>query len=108
MFKHTKEFASEKSVSRVCIPVMMFVVGLVSSFDAFGIYYSNPEINRLIAEKQAKMAQLETCTKKVKGFKIAGISTIGLTTVGVGANIVMASKESQLSDELERARGKLN
>ena len=32
---------------------------------------------------------------------IAGISTIGLTAVGVGVNIAQASKSNRLSDEIE-------
>lgn len=42
---------------------------------------------QLVREKQRKMEQLEKCMGASKGLKIAGVSTIGLTAVGVAANI---------------------
>ena len=65
---------------------------------------TNPQINRLLQEKQQKMAQLEQCAKKVNGFKIAGISTLGLTAAGVAGNVVLSGKNKALksgNDSLE-------
>lgn len=45
---------------------------------------------QLVREKQRKMEQLEKCMGASKGLKIAGVSTIGLTAVGVAANIAEA------------------
>ena len=38
----------------------------------------SPQVQRLLAEKQQKIAELEQCDGKRKGFMIAGISTIGM------------------------------
>ena len=56
--------------------------------------YMTSQIQRLLNEKQEKISQLEECDSKRKGFMIAGISTIGLTAVGVGVNIAQASKSN--------------
>ena len=61
----------------------------------------SPQIQRLLAEKQEKIAALEKCDGKRKGFMIAGISTIGLTAVGVGVNVVQANKSNNLSGQIE-------
>lgn len=58
-------------------------------------------IAELTQQKLAKMQELEECGKSVKGFKIAGISTIGLTAVGVGGNIALANKQAKLDEEIE-------
>ena len=49
-------------------------------------------IRSLIEEKNEKLAVLEQCTKKVSGFKAAGISTIGLTAVGIAGNVMLSKK----------------
>ncbi len=59
------------------------------------------QIQRLVREKQEKVSKLEECDGKRKGFMIAGISTIGLTAVGVGLNIAQASKSNKLSTQIE-------
>lgn len=61
----------------------------------------SPQIQRLLAEKQEKIAALEKCDGKRKGFMIAGISTIGLTAVGVGVNFAQANKSNNLSGQIE-------
>ena len=63
--------------------------------------YMTSQIQRLLNEKQEKISQLEECDSKRKGFMIAGISTIGLTAVGVGVNIAQASKSNKLSNQIE-------
>ena len=85
----------------------MLFIGTMVPFKVFSADLNNPEIQKLIAEKQQKIAALEKCSKKVKGFKIAGISTIGLTAVGVAGNIALSSKRQQVSGDLANARGKL-
>ncbi|MBO4746337.1 MAG: hypothetical protein J5613_04705, partial [Alphaproteobacteria bacterium] len=59
------------------------------------------QIQRLVREKQEKVSKLEECDGKRKGFMIAGISTIGLTAVGVGVNIAQASKSNKLTEQIE-------
>ena len=54
---------------------------------AFG---ASARFTQLVREKQQKMEQLEKCMGASKGLKIAGISTLGLTAVGVAGNIAEA------------------
>ncbi len=69
-----------------------------------GIYNNadsqDAEISRLMAEKQRKYAELEKCVKSVKGLKIAGISTIGLTAGGVALNIAQADKSKKIDNQI--------
>ncbi len=81
----------------------MLFIGTMVPFKVFSADLNNPEIQRLIAEKQQKIAALEKCSKKVKGFKIAGISTIGLTTVGTIGNIALSNKREDVSNQLQTA-----
>ncbi len=60
-------------------------------------------INELIAQKQAKMKQLEKCRGTTKNLKIAGLSTLGITVVGVGANIAEAVILNQYDDKISDA-----
>ena len=73
--------------------------------NAFG--YINPEIIDLISEKQRKLDQLEQCSKKTKGFKIAGISTIGLTAVGIAGNVALSNEREDVSQKLSNAKNTL-
>ena len=54
------------------------------------VYAQHPRVSQLIAEKQAKMKKLEKCKGTTKGLKIAGISTLGVTAVGIAGNIAEA------------------
>ena len=54
---------------------------------AFG---ASARFTQLVREKQQKMEQLEKCMGASKGLKIAGVSTLGLTAVGVAGNIAEA------------------
>ena len=53
-------------------------------------FASSARFTQLVREKQQKMEQLEKCMGSTKGLKIAGISTLGLTAVGVAGNIAEA------------------
>ena len=59
------------------------------------------QIQRLLNEKQEKMSKLEECEGKRTGFMVAGISTIGLTAVGIGVNVAQANKSNKLSEQIE-------
>ena len=50
------------------------------------------QIEQLEHERAQKLADLQECEKKTKGFKIAGLSTLALTGVGVYANIKLNEK----------------
>ena len=60
-----------------------------------------PQIQSLLDEKQQKIEALEKCEGKKQGWMIAGISTIGLTAVGVVGNIALANKSKNLSTQIE-------
>lgn len=62
-----------------------------------------PQINSLLEQKNAKIAELEKCDSNRKAWMIAGISTIGLTAVGIGVNIAQASKSKKLDTAIESA-----
>ncbi len=70
------------------ISLFMGLVVLVPSLS----YGADSQIEELIRQKQGKIERLEKCQGATKGLKIAGISTLGLTAVGVGANIAEATK----------------
>ena len=67
----------------------------------------NAQIRNLLQQKEDKVKQLEECEGKKKGWMIAGISTIGVTAVGVGVNIAQASKRKNLDTEIESQRSVL-
>jgi hypothetical protein len=86
--------------------VGLFAVLGVAAGDAHGVAMS-AQVRRLLQEKQEKIEQLEKCEGKKQGWMIAGISTIGLTAVGVGVNIAQASKSNRLSSEIEMEKSAL-
>jgi len=90
---------------------LMLVCGMDSVFgdapQAPRPVYMTSQIQRLLNEKQEKVSKLEECDGKRKGFMIAGISTIGLTAVGVGINIAQASKSNKLSNQIEEQNRQL-
>jgi hypothetical protein len=90
-----------KMVSFFCI--MTVAVSSVS----YGVPIT-PQIRNLLEEKEEKIKALEQCDGKRKGWMIAGISTIGLTAVGVGVNIAQANKSSKLSDQIDTAKQELS
>lgn len=63
--------------------------------------------SQLIKEKQRKIEELEKCTGSTGKLKIAGISTLGLTAVGVAGNVVEAKKIKEYSKESEKLDKKL-
>ena len=85
----------------------LFAVLGVGIGDARGVAMS-PQVQRLLQEKQDKIAQLEKCEGKKQGWMIAGISTIGLTAVGVGINVAQAVKSNKLSGQIDTAKGELD
>lgn len=50
------------------------------------------QINELISRRDKLKADLESCEKNTRGFKIAGISTLAATGVGVVGNIKLAQE----------------
>lgn len=66
---------------------MSFLLLLVTPSICFG---SSARYTQLVREKQRKIEELEKCMGTNKGLQIAGISTLGLTAVGVAGNIAEA------------------
>ncbi|MDR3208733.1 MAG: hypothetical protein LBT45_02680 [Rickettsiales bacterium] len=68
-------------------------------------------LNREIAELRQKVLDesktLDECAKKVKGFKIAGGVTLGLTAVGVGVNVYQAIGRNKTAKEITSVDSKL-
>ena len=64
----------------------------------------NDRIYKLIQEKQQKMEKLEKCQGTTKNLKIAGISTLGITAVGIGANIAEAVVLDKTKDQVKDAK----
>lgn len=52
----------------------------------------NAEIERLTKQRDEKYAALQECEKNTQGFKIAGITTLVATGVGVYANVKLSQK----------------
>lgn len=59
------------------------------------------EIERLTQQRDEKYQALQDCEKKTQGFKIAGITTLVATGVGVYGNI-------KLSQKLDGKKGQQN
>lgn len=56
----------------------------------------NAQIATLEKQHAEKYAELKKCEQTTKGFKIAGISTLAATGVGIYANIALHQKLSSL------------
>jgi hypothetical protein len=80
------------------------MLGLFLVFTIFPSFAEHPMIAQLIREKQQKMEKLESCKGTTKNLKIAGISTLGITAVGIGANIAEAVVLDKTKDKVEDAK----
>ena len=70
-------------------------------------FAEHPMITQLLQEKQAKMEKLQKCKGTTKKLKIAGLSTLGITAVGVGANIAEAVVLKDAKADAAEAKRKL-
>ena len=67
--------------------------------------YLDVQIAELTKQKQEKIKILEECQKSNKGFKIAGLATLGVSAIGVGVNIGEAIKiKGQKSDIADKEK----
>ena len=69
--------------------------------------YLDDKIADLTKQKLEKIAELEECQKSSKGLKIAGITTLGVSTVGIAANIGEAVALKKLDGQISEAETKL-
>lgn len=88
----------------------IFLIACISSTDVIMAHSvpMTPQIQSLLDEKQQKIKQLEKCEGKKQGWMIAGISTIGLTAVGVVGNVVLANKSKNIDSAINSEKSLLN
>ena len=82
------------------IPLLFLLCPIISVCDEMPSLQEqmlDSEIEKLTRERDEKYAALQECAKNVKGFKIAGITTLAATGVGVYANIRLAQKLNEKS-----------
>lgn len=80
-----------------------FLFGLIVAIMPSICFGASARYTQLVREKQRKMVELEKCMGATNGLKIAGLSTLGLTAVGVAGNVAEAQKIKELDDYIEKA-----
>lgn len=65
--------------------------------------YLDDKIAELTKQKLEKIAELEECQKSTNGLKIAGITTLGVSTIGIAANIGEAVTLKNLDKDISTA-----
>ena len=84
----------------VLFSIIILHLPMVASAD-----YLDVQISELTKQKQEKIKILEECQKSNKGFKIAGLTTLGVSAIGVGVNIGEAIKiKGQKSDIADKEK----
>ena len=83
-----------KRVAVFCLLICTPAIGA----DNVIIQMLDAQINQLESERAEKQKKLSECEKSVKGFKIAGVSTLTATGVGVSANIKLHNKIKNKGD----------
>ena len=84
-----------------------FLMGLIVAITPSICFGASARYTQLVREKQRKMAELEKCMGATNGLKIAGLSTLGLTAVGVAGNIAEAKKIQDNESYIKSADKKL-
>ncbi len=80
---------------KVLLLIFLLFVPIVTKGNAnqeMRIQMLDAQIERLTQQRDKKYAELKQCEKTTKGFKIAGITTLVATGVGIAGNIVLAEK----------------
>ena len=88
-----------------------FLLGLMIAIAPNICFGAGARYTQLVREKQRKMEELEKCMGATNGLKIAGLSTIGLTAVGVAGNVAQAKKLDEYESSIkskEKELEKLN
>ena len=78
-----------------------FLIGLIVAIAPNLCLGASARYTQLVREKQRKIEELEKCMGATKGLKIAGISTLGLTAVGVAGNIAEAQKRDSYETDMK-------
>lgn len=85
-----------------------FLLGLIIAIAPGICLGAGARYTQLVREKQRKMAELEKCMGATNGLKIAGISTLGLTAVGVAGNIAEAKKRDEYDTNIKKAESEIS
>ncbi len=78
-----------------------FLLGLIVAIMPSICFGARSSYTQLVREKQRKMAELEKCMGSTNGLKIAGLSTLGLSAVGVVGNLAEAQKIKEYDEYIE-------
>lgn len=80
-------------MKRVIVFILMLAPVLCfAEMSSMQLQMLDSEIERLTAQRDEKYASLQKCEQATKGFKIAGLTTLVATGVGVYGNIKLAEK----------------
>ena len=80
---------------RMLIMIFLLMLPMLVRADAndeMKIQILNSQIESLTLERDEKYTKLKQCEQKTKGFKIAGITTLVATGVGIYGNIKLAQR----------------
>ncbi len=98
--KNTKTHRSYTQIVLLCLFSLFNINAVIHQGS------SSVRIEKLLAEKQAKMKKLEKCQGTTKNLKIAGLSTLGITAAGVAVNVAEAVVLNKKDKELQAAKTK--
>lgn len=84
-----------------------FLIGLIVAIVPSICLGQSTRYTQLVREKQRKMEELEKCMGASKGLQIAGLSTLGLTAVGVAGNIAEAQKRDSYEADMKSIEKKI-
>ena len=84
-----------------------FIYSLIVSICPSLCFGASIRYNQLVREKQRKLEELEKCLGTTNGLKIAGISTLGLTAVGVSTDIAQAKTKSEYDNKIGKIDRKI-
>ena len=79
-------------------------VSLLAILPCISVADETNRVQELITLKQSKLEKLKKCKGTTKNLKIAGLSTLGITTVGIGVNIAEAVILKQKQNDLAKAK----
>ena len=78
---------------------IIILIGIILSFGAYAeTDYIDMQIMELEQRRDALKSELAACEKNTKGYKIAGISTLAATGVGVYGNIRLAQEIQKVKE----------
>ncbi len=82
-------------------------LGVILSLMPGLLHAEHPRVTELVNQKQEKMDKLKKCKGTTESLKIAGLSTLGITAVGVVANVAEAIVLKDKTDDLTAAKAEL-